>query len=81
MGPFPSPYGHDFPRLVDKLVPGFAGEIDDIVVGQKTLLDSQLSRMNCQVFSAGFNSGDLGGRGRSVKLAGIFSLSVVCQPA
>ena len=32
MGPLPSPYGHDFPRLVDELVPGFTGEIDDIVV-------------------------------------------------
>ena len=33
MSPLPSAYGHDFPRLVDELVPGFAGEIDDIVVG------------------------------------------------
>ncbi len=33
MSPFPSAYGHDFPRLIDELVPGFAGEIDDIVIG------------------------------------------------
>ena len=33
MGPFSSPYGHDLPRLGDELVPGLAGEIDDIVVG------------------------------------------------
>ena len=33
MSPFPSSYGHDFPRLIDELVPGFAGEVDDIVIG------------------------------------------------
>ena len=43
----------------------------------KTKLDSQLSRMNCQMFSVGLSSGERGGRGRRVTLAGIFSLSVV----
>ena len=33
------------------------------------------------MFSTGFNSGDLGGKGSSVMLDGISSLSVVCQPA
>ena len=32
----------------------------------KTRLDSQLSRMNCQIFSSGFSSGHLGGSGTSV---------------
>ena len=43
--------------------------------------DSQLSRMNCQMFSMGFNSGALGGNGNSVMLAGTSSLVVVCHPA
>src|SRR3954453_16742113 len=30
----------------------------------KTLLDSQLARMNCQMFSCGLSSGTGGGRGR-----------------
>ena len=44
-------------------------------------LDSQLSRVNCQMFSMGFNSGALGGNGSSVMLAGTLSLVVVCHPA
>ena len=32
----------------------------------KILFQSQLSRMNCQAFSTGFSSGDLGGRGSRV---------------
>ena len=43
--------------------------------------DSQLSLMNCQMFSTGFNSGALGGRGKIVIFDGIVSLSVVCQAA
>ena len=33
MGPFAHSDGHDFPRLVDELVPGVATAIDDLVVG------------------------------------------------
>ncbi len=47
----------------------------------KTRFDSQLSRMNCHMFSTGFSSGDLGGNGSSVMLGGIISLPVVCHPA
>ncbi len=47
----------------------------------KTRLDSQLSRMNCQMFSTGFSSGALGGKGGSVMLGGTASLAVVCHPA
>ena len=32
MRPLALPDGHDFPRLVDELVPGLAAEGDDIVV-------------------------------------------------
>lgn len=32
--------------------------------------ESQFWRMNCQTFSTGFNSGDLGGSGRRVMLSG-----------
>jgi hypothetical protein len=34
------------------------------------LLDKQLSRMNCQMVSTGFNSGARSGIGRSVMLGG-----------
>ena len=47
----------------------------------KTWFDSQLSRMNCQMFSTGFSSGDLGGKVRMVMLPGTSSLPDVCQPA
>src|SRR6476646_7844599 len=46
-----------------------------------TRLDSQLSRRYCQIFSVGFSSGDLGGNGSRLMLAGIFSLVDVCHPA
>ena len=36
----------------------------------KTRLESQLSRMNCQMFSTGFNSGHFGGSGMRVMLRG-----------
>jgi hypothetical protein len=32
MSPFALSDGHDFPRLIDELVPGFAAQGDDIVV-------------------------------------------------
>ena len=44
-------------------------------------LESQLSRMNCQMFSTGFSSGDFAGSGIRVMLLGTGSLAVVCQPA
>jgi hypothetical protein len=47
----------------------------------KTRLDSQLSRIYCQTFSVGFSSGDLGGSGSRLMLAGTFNLAEVCQPA
>ena len=47
----------------------------------KTRSDSQSSRMYCPMFSTGSSSGDLGGKGRRVMLAGIANLSVVCRPA
>src|SRR6516164_1182505 len=43
-----------------------------------TRLDNQLSRMYCQTFSVGFSSGDLGGNGSKLMLAGGFSLAEVC---
>ena len=42
---------------------------------RKTRLDSQLSRMNCQTFSTGFNSGHLAGNGINVMFAGRISPS------
>src|SRR3954469_22996289 len=40
----------------------------------KIRFEIQLSRMYCQMFSTGFNSGALAGSGTSVMLAGITSL-------
>ena len=40
-------------------------------LGFKIRFDNQLSRMNCQTFSTGFNSGDRGGSARTVMLSGI----------
>src|SRR6202011_4732007 len=37
----------------------------------KTRFESQLSRMNCQMFSTGLSSGDFGGDGKSVMLSGM----------
>ena len=55
--------------------------IDVFVSDLKIRFDNQLSRMNCQTFSTGFNSGDRGGSARTVMLSGIASLGVKCQPA
>ena len=61
-------------------VPGLAAQRDDVFVGFEDPV-RQLSRMNCQTFSTGFNSGDRGGSARTVMLSGIASLGVKCQPA
>ena len=41
----------------------------------KTRLESQFSRMNCQIFSTGFSSGDLDGSGSKVMLLGTTSFA------
>ena len=81
MGPFSASDRHDLPGLIDEPVPGFATQRDDIVVVLNILLESQLSRMNCHMFSTGFSSGALGGKNINVMLDGISSLPVVCHPA
>jgi hypothetical protein len=43
----------------------------------KTRFDSQLSRKNCQTFSAGLSSGHFAGKGAMVMLGGMTSLSVI----
>ena len=48
--------------------------IDDVVVGMKPRLESQLSRMNCQMSSTGFSSGHLAGSGAIAMLSGTMSL-------
>jgi hypothetical protein len=48
---------------------------------RKILFESQLSRMNCQTFSCGFNSGHLAGSGMSVILSGTFKRAERCHPA
>jgi hypothetical protein len=47
----------------------------------KTRFESQLSRMNCQMFSCGLSSGHLDGNGIKVMLGGTMSLPDRCQPA
>lgn len=47
----------------------------------KMRLESQLSRMNCHMFSTGLSSGDRAGKGIKVMLSGTVNLAVVCQPA
>ena len=47
----------------------------------KARLESELSRMNTQMFSTGFSSGHLAGSAMMVILMVIASLLVVCQPA
>jgi hypothetical protein len=46
-----------------------------------TRFEIQFSRMNCQMFSTGFNSGAFAGSGTSVMFDGTFSLVETCQPA
>jgi len=46
-----------------------------------TRLESQLPRRYCQAFSCGFSSGDFGGNGSKLMLAGSFSFADVCRPA
>ena len=44
-------------------------------------MESQLSRINCQMFSTGLRSGHFGGSGRRLMFAGTTSLSDKCHPA
>ena len=80
MRPFPHADGHDAPWLADEVVPGEAAVVDDVVVGfdpkggeANILLESQLSRINCQTFSTGLSSGQRGGSGNRVMLGGTTS--------
>jgi hypothetical protein len=43
--------------------------------------ESQLSRMNCQMFSTGLSSGDFGGIAMIVMLGGTRRRIDMCQPA
>jgi hypothetical protein len=52
-----------------------------LVAEVNTRFDSQLSRMNCQMFSNGFNSGERGGSSRMLMLSGMTISSLVCHPA
>ena len=52
-----------------------------MIYDEKTRFESQFSRIYFQTFSKELNSGDRGGSGVVVILAGRSSLSVVCQPA
>jgi hypothetical protein len=47
----------------------------------KILFDSQLSRMNCQMFYCGFSSGHFAGNGTRAILGGAMSRPERCQPA
>ena len=47
----------------------------------KMVLDSQLARRNCQIFSTGFSSGARDGKKITLTLRVSFSLLVVCHPA
>ena len=55
--------------------------VDDVRVGGETRFDSQLSLMNCQIFSTGLSSGDFGGNDTSVMLGGTGSVFETCHPA
>lgn len=48
---------------------------------EKTRLESQLSRKNCQIFSTGLSSGHFAGSAMMLMLPGTSSLPVVCHPA
>ena len=81
MRPLAQSDGHDAPWLIDELVPCLTAVVDEIVVGVKTRLESQLSRMNCQTFSTGLSSGDFGGMAMIVMFGGTIRCVDMCQPA
>ena len=81
MRPLSPTNGHDFPRPVDKLVPGLAAVDDDIFVGVENPvvepvgadeLPDVLDRIE---FGGSWRQGQKGDVGRDA------SLSVVCHPA
>jgi hypothetical protein len=81
MGPVTEPDRHNSPRLIDELVPCLAAMHEQILVGFENPLESQLSRMNCQTFSIGLNTGDFGGRAMIVIFAGTTRPVDICHPA
>src|ERR1700730_17721042 len=53
--------------------------VEDVLVGSEDVV--RKPRMNCQMFSTGFSSGDLAGTGTSVMFGRIGSVFETCQPA
>jgi hypothetical protein len=90
MSPIAQSDGGDLPGLVDEAVPGEATVVEDVLVGFEDAIGQPVvpppalpkgPRMNCQMFSTGFSSGDFAGSGNKVMFSGTGSLAVVCQPA
>ena len=81
MGPPARSDRHDEPRAFNQFVPVEAAMVEDIIVVGENPVESQLSRMYCQMFSTGLSSGDLDGRGTSVMFSGTPSFAVTCHPA
>jgi hypothetical protein len=54
------------PGLIDEPFPGVAAVVENVAVRYKVKirLESQFSRMNCQMFSTGLSSGDFVARPR-----------------
>jgi DNA-binding transcriptional LysR family regulator len=71
----------DHPRITVEICVGDPGE--DLVAAAfvRRRFESQLSRMNCQMFSSGLSSGHLAGSGIRVMLEGIFKPPERCHPA
>ena len=74
--------GHDFPRLIDKRVPGVAAVVDDVVEGFENPVGKPvLSHELPDVFLAVEFWCARGGSGINDMLLGTFSIFVPCQPA
>jgi hypothetical protein len=76
-----APDGHYASRLIDEFVPSLATVVDNIVVGFDIRLDSQLPRMNCQMFSLGLSSGHFGGSRTCVMFVGTMRRLDMRHPA
>ena len=75
------PDGHDAPRLIDELVPGFAAVIDDVAVGSEDPVGEPVFANELPDILDRVEFGTIGRQRDDADVPGTSSLPVMCHPA
>ena len=62
IGPFTATDGYDFPSFIDGIFPASITDCNNLLVGNKTLLDGEFLRKDLQMIPTEFNLGALCGK-------------------